>query len=138
MKLLVDMIKEHEGLRLKPYRCTADKLSIGYGRNLDDRGITLEEADFMLRNDIQLCYHELDCFSWFRDLDEIRQYALVDLCFNLGLPSLLTFRKALAAMAEANYDKAADEFLDSKWAKQDVPEWRSKRVTEIIRTGEMQ
>ena len=138
MKLLVDMIKEHEGLRLKPYHCTADKLSIGYGRNLDDRGITNEEADFMLRNDIQLCYQELDCFSWFRDLDEIRQYSLVDLCYNLGLPKLLTFRKALAAMAEGDYEKAADEFLDSKWAKNDVPKWRSTKITEMIRTGRVQ
>jgi lysozyme len=98
MNYLIDMIKQHEGLRLKPYHCTADKLTIGYGRNLEDRGITNDEAEYMLRNDIQLCYQELDCFSWFKDLDEPRQYALVDLCFNMGLPVLLKFRKALAAM----------------------------------------
>lgn len=135
MQHLIDMIKEHEGLRLKPYRCSADKLSIGYGRNLDDRGITLDEAEYMLRNDIELCYQELNCFSWFADLDTVRQYALVDLCFNMGLPGLLTFRKALAAMAEGLYDKAADEFLDSKWAREDVGKSRSTRITEMIRTG---
>ena len=137
MNYLIDMIKQHEGLRLKPYHCTADKLTIGYGRNLEDRGITNDEAEYMLRNDIQLCYQELDCFSWFKDLDEPRQYALVDLCFNMGLPVLLKFRKALAAMAEGLYDKAADELLDSKWAKQ-VGETRSTKITEIIRTGKLQ
>ena len=137
MNYLIDMIKQHEGLRLKPYHCTAGKLTVGYGRNLEDRGITNDEAEYMLRNDIELCYQELDCFSWFRDLDQPRQYALVDLCFNMGLPSLLTFRKALAAMAEGLYDKAADEFLDSKWAKQ-VGESRSTKITEIIRTGKLQ
>jgi lysozyme len=130
MNYLIDMIKQHEGLRLKPYHCTADKLTIGYGRNLEDRGITNDEAEYMLRNDIQLCYQELDCFSWFKDLDEPRQYALVDLCFNMGLPVLLKFRKALAAMAEGLYDKAADEFLDSKWAKQ-VGEARSKKLRKL-------
>lgn len=135
MKILVDMIKEHEGLRLKPYRCTAGKLSIGYGRNIEDRGITQDEADYLLRNDIQLCYKELDHFSWFYDLDEARQFALVDLCFNVGLPSLLSFKNALAAIAEGDYDRAADEFLDSKWAREDVPEWRSSRIVRMIRTG---
>jgi len=135
MQYLVDMIKEHEGLRLKPYRCTANKLSIGYGRNLEDRGITTDEAEYMLRSDIQLCYQELNCFSWFSDLNQARQYALVDLCFNMGLPGLLTFRKALAAMSEGLYEKAADEFLDSKWAREDVGKQRSTRITEMIRTG---
>ena len=138
MIALLEMIKEHEGLRLKPYTCTAGKLSIGYGRNLQDRGITLDEAEHMLQNDVKLCYDELDCFSWWRDLDQTRQAALVDLCFNMGLPSLLTFRKALAAMAEGNYNRAADEFLDSKWAKHDVPEWRSNRIAEMIRSGNWQ
>lgn len=138
MIALIEMIKEHEGLRLKPYTCTAGKYSIGYGRNLEDRGITLDEAEQMLQNDIKLCYDELDCFSWFYDLDECRQAALVDLCFNMGLPGLLTFKKALAAMAEGDYNRAADEFLDSKWARSDVPEWRSKRITEMIRTGNWQ
>lgn len=138
MQYLIDMIKEHEGLRLKPYTCTAGKLSIGYGRNIEDRGISNDEAEYMLRNDIELCYQELNCFSWFSDLDTVRQYALVDLCFNMGLPGLLTFRKALAAMAEGLYEKAADEFLDSKWAREDVGAQRSKRITEMIRTGKTQ
>ena len=134
---LISMIKQHEGLRLKPYKCTANKLTIGYGRNLEDRGITQKEADVLLINDIYLCYQELECFSWFPDLDNVRQMAIVDLCFNMGLPTLLTFRKALAAMAEGLYAKAAEEFLDSKWAGQ-VGEGRSGKIAGMIRTGELQ
>lgn len=131
---LIEMIKQHEGLRLKPYKCSAGKLTIGYGRNLEDRGITQKEADILLINDIYLCYQELDYFSWFSDLDNVRQMALVDLCFNMGLPTLLTFRKALSAMAEGLYEKAAEEFLDSKWARQ-VGKNRSGKIAEMIRTG---
>ena len=134
---LLDMIKQHEGLRLKPYKCTADKLTIGYGRNLEDRGITQKEADVLLINDIYLCYEELECFGWFPDLDHVRQMAIVDLCFNMGLPTLLTFRNALGAMAEGLYEKAAEEFLDSKWAGQ-VGENRSGKIAAMIRTGELQ
>lgn len=135
MQQLIEMIKQHEGLRLKPYKCTADKLTIGYGRNLEDRGITQKEAEVLLINDIYLCYQELECFSWFSDLDNVRQMALVDLCFNMGLPTLLKFRKALAAMAEGLYEKAAEEFLDSKWARQ-VGANRSGKLADMIRTGE--
>ena len=59
MKRLIAMLQRHEGLRLKPYKCTAGKLSIGYGRNLDDMGISEVEAMVMLRHDIEQCYQEL-------------------------------------------------------------------------------
>jgi lysozyme len=86
---LMDRIKEqlvrHEGLRLKPYRCTAGKLTIGYGRNLDDRGISKKEAYAMLEKDI------LDCEQWLIDeipevynkLDEVRQSVLLNMCISI-------------------------------------------------------
>ncbi len=46
------MIKGNEGMRLKPYRCSAGKLTIGYGRNLDDRGISAHEANDLFENDL--------------------------------------------------------------------------------------
>ena len=85
----MDRIKEqlvrHEGLRLKPYRCTAGKLTIGYGRNLDDRGISKKEAYAMLEKDI------LDCEKWLIDeipeiynkLDEVRQSVLLNMCISI-------------------------------------------------------
>ena len=54
VKRLKDMLIRHEGLKLKPYLCTAGKLTIGVGRNIQDRGITYQEAMMLLENDIRL------------------------------------------------------------------------------------
>ena len=133
MKRLIAMLQRHEGLRLKPYECTAGKLSIGYGRNLDDMGISEVEAMVMLRNDIEQCYQELEMFSWFEDLDQVRQEALVDMLFNLGLPTFLEFKKTLKFVAEGKYSQAAEEMLRSKWADQ-VGD-RAKELAYMVETG---
>lgn len=108
-----------EGLRLKPYRCTAGKLSIGIGRNLDDRGITKEEAEYLLANDLQGVYADLDRnLPWWREMNEARQVVIADMCFNLGISRLLGFKNTLSAMRAGNYFLAADGMLNSAWAKQ--------------------
>jgi lysozyme len=113
------MIKGHEGLRLKPYKCTSRKLTIGYGRNLDDKGITEKEADTMLLNDIIECIQQLTRhFPWIDELSHNRQAVLIDMCFNLGIKGLMKFEKTLDAIRFFDYDKAADYMLQSEWAKQ--------------------
>lgn len=134
MKQLIEMLKRHEGLRLKPYKCTADKLSIGYGRNLEDVGISEVEAMVMLRNDIEQCYEELSVFSWFEDLDQVRQEALINMLYNLGLPTFLQFKKTLKFVAEGKYSQAAAEMLDSKWATQ-VGD-RANELAYMMETGD--
>lgn len=125
----------HEGIRLKPYRCPAGKLTIGVGRNLDDRGISLAEAHFMLETDIQLCLEQCErVFIWFRRLDGVRQRVIVDLAFNLGMPKLLGFKQTLAAIANGEYEKAAVQMLASKWAQQ-VGD-RAVRLARMMRTGD--
>ena len=133
MKRLIAMLQRHEGLRLKPYKCTAGKVSIGYGRNLDDMGISEVEAMILLRHDIERCYDELNVFSWFADLDQVRQEALVDMLFNLGLPTFLEFKKTLKYVAEGKYSQAAEEMLRSKWADQ-VGD-RAKELAYMMDTG---
>ena len=133
MKHLIAMLQRHEGLRLKPYKCTAGKVSIGYGRNLDDMGISEVEAMVLLRHDIERCYDELSVFSWFVDLDQVRQEALVDMLFNLGLPTFLEFKKTLKFVAEGKYSQAAEEMLRSKWADQ-VGD-RAKELAYMMDTG---
>lgn len=119
----IDALKQqlimHEGLKLTPYRCTADKLTIGVGRNLDDVGITQEEAEFLLDNDILRCCDDLDRnMSWWRDLSETRQRVLVDMVFNLGISRFMKFQNTIDALANGNYKGAAEEMLDSRWAEQ--------------------
>ena len=110
-------------------------MTIAVGRNLEDRGLSEDEIDYLLANDIQIVDNELDYgFSWWRDLDEVRQRALADLAFNMGLPSLHGFVKMLDGLQRRDYHAAADELLDSKYAKQVGA--RSERVALMIRTGE--
>lgn len=109
----------HEALKLKPYRCTAGKLTIGVGRNIEDIGITESEAMMMLDNDIKRCADELDlALPWWRQMTEARQRVMLDMCFNLGISRLLRFKNTIAAMQAGDYAGAATEMLDSAWAKQ--------------------
>lgn len=132
---LINQLIRHEGLRLKPYRCGAGKLTIGVGRNLEDVGITKSEAMDMLANDIGRCWLELEA-NYDELLSKIsipRQNVLVNMCFNLGITRLLQFKKMWVAIEQHDYHKAADEMLDSRWAKQ-VGE-RAFELAEQMRTG---
>jgi lysozyme len=131
---LIENLKRHEGLRLKPYLCSEGKITIGFGRNLEDMGISEKEAEMLLMSDIQRCYEELDVFSWFHDLDQVRQEAMVNMLFNLGLPTFLEFKRTLKFMAEGAYSQAAEEMLDSKWARQ-VGD-RATELAYMVETGQ--
>lgn len=129
----VELIRD-EGIRLRPYRCTAGKLTIGVGRNLEDVGISVEEANHMLDADIDRAAAALDkALPWWRDLSEARQRVLLNMCFNLGIGSLLGFKNTLAAIKAGRYEDAATGMLASKWAGQ-VGD-RAKRLAAMMKTG---
>ena len=116
---LVRMIVTHEGIRLKPYRDSVGKLTIGVGRNLDDMGITEGEALYLLRNDIRRVVDELyNALPFWEELSMPRRAVLIDMCFNLGLTRFLGFKRMLACLGRGDYDGAAREMLDSRWAGQ--------------------
>jgi lysozyme len=110
---------EHEGIKLKPYHCTAGKLTIGVGRNLDDRGISQATATQMLEEDIEIVLDELKrALPFWEKLKWNYKEALVDLAFNMGVPRLMMFRNMLSAIEADDPDKAAEELLDSRYASQ--------------------
>lgn len=132
--LKAELIRD-EGLRLKPYRCTAGKLTIGVGRNIDDRGISEAEAMMLLGSDIAAITAELDrAIPWWSSLSDARRRALVNMGVNMGVPRLLGFKRMLAAMQVGDFATAAVEALDSKWAI-DVGVGRAGRVAALIREG---
>lgn len=134
---LIEMLKVHEGVETHAYKCSASKITVGVGRNIDPKGgigLTEDEIDYLLQNDIDRIISELDFqYEWFSDLNSSRQDAMIDISFNLGQTRLRKFEKALTAMSKGDWEEAADEFMDSKWAKQ--VGHRSKELTNIIRTG---
>ena len=137
MKRLIEQLKRHEGVSKWAYEDHLGYITVGVGRCLDPEiglGLSDKEIDYLLQNDIERCYKELECLSWFPDLDPTRQEALVNMVFNLGLTRFLQFKKTLAYMAEGRYPEAADEMLDSKWARQ--VKNRAIELSEMIRTGQ--
>jgi len=118
-ELAKKLIKLHEGLKLKPYECPSGYITIGYGRNIQQNGITLAEAEMLLDNDIERVITELEKWlSVFNELSENRKAALIDMSYNLGFNKLFQFRRFLAALQKKDFDLAAKEMLDSKWAAQ--------------------
>lgn len=128
------MLIVHEGLWLKPYRCPAGYLTIGVGRNLEARGISREEAMVLLESDIAEAEAAArGFFPAFDRLEEPRQAVLVDMAFNLGAVRLGGFWRFRAALERGDFEQAAREMLDSKWAKQVGP--RARRLAEMMRRG---
>ena len=131
---LIRLLITHEGLRLKPYRDTRGKLTIGVGRNLDDVGITEEEALYLLKNDIKRVLDFLkERLPYWNGLTETRKMALVDMCFNLGPGGFLSFKRMLRALEREDYERAAREMLDSRWARQVGR--RAEELAEMMREG---
>ena len=132
---LEDQLITHEGLELKPYQCTADKLTIGVGRNIEDRGITEDEARYLLKNDIKIVEDELlSKKPMVAELDAVRQRVLVDMGFNLGIPTLLKFQNMWLAIEQEDFIQASIEMMDSRWARQ-VGQ-RAHKLSEAMRIGE--
>lgn len=134
MRLLMADLKRDEGWSQYPYRCKAGALTIGYGRNLDAKGITKAEGDILLRNDIVEAQEFLQrlcppCIN----VSDNRYRALINMMFNLGPGGFLTFRRMRQAIDAGDWERAADELMDSQAAR-DL-EGRYERLKILIREG---
>jgi lysozyme len=152
----IDKLVAHEGLRLQVYQDTLGIDTIGIGRNLEDRGISKEELDWMdypsidhvyewgiteadavylAQNDVQIVEEELlrahPCVD---RLDSVRQLILMDMAFNMGVPRLCKFAKMWNAIHEEDFPTAAKEMLDSRWANQ--VKSRAVKLANAMHNGE--
>lgn len=130
---LIGRVKLHEGKRNFPYRCTAGKLTIGYGRNIEDVGITDEEAEYLLLHDLENAEREASKLDCYKKLNQNRKDILIEMVLNLGYPRLCGFKKMIQALDRGDYDGAANEMLDSKWAR-DVGD-RANTLAYFMRIG---
>jgi lysozyme len=136
---LISTLKDHEGAVIKngrhmPYKDTVSKLTIGYGRNLTDRGISEAEAMYLLQNDLQDVIEGLrKAYYWFDSLDEVRQEVVINMAFNLGLAGFAKFRNTIAYISEGNYRQASENMLQSKWATQ--VGYRARELSREMETG---
>lgn len=153
-EIMLDELDRDEGERLKVYRCTAGKLTIGVGRNLDDvgifahetaalgitkgsciaNGITREQSRYLLNSDIDRVDADLDReLPWWRQLDPVRQRILVNMAFNLGITGLCGFKNTLGMIRRGDFEAAAANMLQSKWARQVGA--RATRLSAMMRSG---
>ncbi len=134
-KLRQDLIYS-EGLRLKAYRDTVGKLTIGVGHNLDDQGITEDEAIYLLNNDIIDVVRELHKIPGYEKIDgnDVRERVISEMVFNLGVNGVLKFRHMWKAIQKEDWESAANHMLQSRWAEQVGK--RAVRLANRMRTGE--
>jgi len=111
-------LKVHEGYRQFAYQCTAGKTTVAYGRNVQDKGISLKEAEYLLENDIVECLQDLATFGYWNTLSNHQQAALIDLRFNLGAAGYRTFKQMGKALDMGDYTEAAYQILHSKYHDQ--------------------
>lgn len=122
------------GRPLKPGDTLVGHPTIGYGRALDVNGLTLEEANALLTNDIGRVERALGRYGWCAQLDPVRRGVMTNLAFNMGVAGLLGFTKMLAALTTQDYSTAATELMHSKWYA-NAPVARSSRLMRQLRTG---
>ncbi len=116
---LSEQLMRHEGMKTTPYLCPAGKLTIGIGRNLEDNGISIDEALYLLNNDIDQIQEQLEQrLPWVDKLPEHRKMVLINMAFNLGVGGLLTFENMLLALKRNDLERVEYEMLESLWAEQ--------------------
>lgn len=146
MNEAVQRLVFHEGFRMKPYRDTKGYLTIGIGRCIDKnpftpeeikavgdwkKGITRNAAYMLLRNDIRRTIAELKKkIPFWEELSDERQYALLDMAFQMGSDGVLGFKKMLSAMALGNWVEAWRQCLDSKYGREFKT--RAERIANTI------
>lgn len=149
----IEQLKVDEGFESRPYFCSAGKSTIGYGRNLeavpfsndeiqslgrtsfDETPLTEDEAEILLVNDVERIHKRIVVFSFWNELSPARQGVILNMCFNLGVKGFLKFTNTIGYLQDHDYEAASREMLDSKWAREDVGEARSQRLSDQMFCG---
>lgn len=134
----IEMIKGHEGLRLRAYQCTAGVWTIGWGHTKGVKEgdvITSEKAELLFLQDYYDVLEDVYyAFSpWFTEMSHNRQAVLIDMCFNLGIEKLKKFKITLTLIRKGQYTLASVAMLQSKWAKQ--VKSRAITLAKLMREG---
>jgi lysozyme len=131
---LRDQLRRDEGVRTKVYFDSLGIPTIGVGRNLRDTGLSDAEVNLLLDNDIADRAAAMARYPWFNDLDPVRQGAILNMAFNMGVGRVLAFNHMIVELARQNWVGAAAEMRNSLWAKQVGP--RAERLCQQILTGQ--
>lgn len=133
LEFIAPKTAQFEGFRANVYKCPAGYDTIGYGRNIEanplnasekkqlnaDGSVSKAVAEDWLKEELSRCYDDCNkAFFWFKDLDNKRAGAIVDMAYNMGLKTLKDFKNSLGFMERKDYKGAAENFKKSKWFNQ--------------------
>jgi lysozyme len=149
LDLALKLVKEAEGFEPHEYRCTAKKLTQGYGRNLEvhplsdeekaelneDGSVSKEVAEKWAIKELNECEYKLSKNIIYQKQSDIRKAVLLDMCFNIGYSGLMKFKKMWIALGERDYAEASRQAKDSAWYVQVGN--RGKRNVEIIASNQI-
>jgi lysozyme len=146
--IIQNMLIEQEGIRQFPYLDCCGKswkscsckckghLTIGIGRNLDEVGISENEAIGLQQNDVKRIANQLSReFPWFSKINTTRRIVLISMAFNLGFEGFRKFEKMIKSIQSGDFNSAANQMLLSKWASQ--VKKRAIKLSEMMRSGVM-
>ena len=133
LKEIMKDIKIHEGFKPKVYKCTEVYDTIGYGFAIKDLIIDEDVADLILMKKLFILLERIHiAFAWFKEIDDKAKGVVVNMCYHIGLRGFSKFKKTIYYLETQQYEEAADEMLDSLWAKQ-TPN-RANQLSDIIRS----
>jgi len=128
-----ERIKGHEGRRFEPYEDSEGILTVGYGRNLRDVPFSQDEIDLMFENDFARATEGAESFPSYEEMNELRRGVLIEMVFQMGVSGVGNFKRFHTACMHHDWPKAAEEMLDSRWAKQ-TPE-RAQELAKVFLRG---
>ena len=127
-KTLIERIGANEGFRRKPYQCSEGVWTIGHGLTW----LTEEESLHILTGRISQQHLQLlDDLDWYKDMPPEVQGVVIEMCYQMGFVGFTKFKKAINHMKNKEWQLAAHEMLDSKWAKQTSN--RANQLADIVR-----
>jgi len=132
---IYELIKKHEATRARMYKDSRGIETIGIGHNLRDKPISNEAIEQIFQDDLYGVIGEVSqSFTWYTDLNEVRQAVILDMVFNMGLAGFKLFTKTIKFLANGEYTAASIEMMDSLWSSQVGS--RADTLSNMLRTGE--
>lgn len=131
---LKEQLRRDEGCKSTVYFDTKGIPTVGVGRNLQNPGLSDDEIDYLLTNDVKKRFEALSGYKWFMGLDEVRRAAILNMSF-MGVDKLLGFHDMIYHLSRGEWNEASMAAVDSQWAK-DVGPGRSGRIAQQIQSGE--
>ena len=133
MKDIIEQLKIHEGYKPTVYKCTAGVDTIGVGFAIKDLHLSEEVCDLILKEKLEVLEERFENkFDWFAESPVEVRNVMLNMAYQLGFSGFCKFKKTIALVEEREWEKASEEMLDSKWAKQ-TPN-RANELSEIIKS----